>query len=223
MSNFLQYRMRQDAVYAEFKTNMCSLTQLHTSPYVGEPKGGYLIAFRHNNQFMDRVTTFSSKISACIPSLRYTHSNLHTTITVYQHQPLQHFQPDRNILDTLHSTCQRIDQDALYAVSITFQEWLFNREAVIVAGQPNDAFWAVAESVQEQGKYANMDLRMPWGAHVTVARYMKDSEAVKELTSVVDMAPALGESRPTSIWVGYHRTTSDGVDFVPHSIIDISR
>jgi hypothetical protein len=220
MANFSQYYAKQNTVYTEFRTAMRSISRVNTSPYVKEPMAGYLVAFQYNTQLMDALTTFLPQISACIPSKLCSHNSIHTTITVYQQQSFQRFRPDEKILKVLDTACQEIEPHVLRAVSITFHEWLFNREAVIVAGQPNDAFWEVGERVQRNGKRHGLDLRMPWGAHITVARYLRDSEKVNELASLVKKAPILEESKPATVWVGHYLPTKTGIELVPYSTLE---
>jgi len=190
---------------------MHSIRQLQVAPCVQEPTAGYIVAFRHPDAIARKFEQFSASVAKLVPSLQFSRSDVHTTITVYEKQPLATFNVNSEILNQLEAACHRIDPSSLQAVHIEYSEWLFNSEAVIAAGHPNDAFWTVGENLREVGKQYGLDWRMPWGGHVTVGRYLADSNKVNELRALVTKhAPKLGHSKPVAVIVGSYECSESG-------------
>jgi hypothetical protein len=91
----------------------------------------------------------------------------------------------------------------LQEVRIEFQEWLFNAEAIIAAGQANKPFWEIGEQLQALGKTDGLQLRMPWGAHMTIARFLAVSNRVDDLKNLVSQTAVLGICQPQAIVIGH--------------------
>lgn len=208
---FQEYNSKQDKIYDKFRATMRSIQQLQIAPCVKEPTSGYIVAFRHSDTISQKLERFSANVAKLVPSMRFNRFDVHTTITVYRKQPLDTFNVDSNILDSLRSAFHQIDTSHFRSVRIDYQECLFNSEAVIVAGKPNDAFWQVGESLRDVGKQYGLDLRMPWGGHITVGRYLNNSDKISELSELVaNRMPKLGISTPVSVVVGYYECSKSG-------------
>lgn len=208
---FQKYILRQNKIYGEFRVAMRSIRQLQIAPCVKEPTSGYIVAFRHSDPISQKLERLSSNVAELVPSLRFSRFDVHTTITVYQKQPADTFKVDSKILNSLRSAFHKIDISHLRSVRIDYQECLFNSEAVIAAGQPNDAFWQVGENLQNAGKQYGLDLRMPWGGHITVGRYLKESDKILELSELItNHMPIIGISTPLSVVVGHFECNKSG-------------
>ena len=208
---FQEYVLKQNKIYDEFRATMHSIQQLQIASCVKESTAGYIVAFRHSDTISQELERFSANVAELVPSLRFSRFDVHTTITVYQKQPLDTFKVDSKILNSLRSAFHKVDTSYLRSVRIDYQECLFNSEAVIIAGNPNDAFWQVGESLQKAGKQYGLDLRMPWGAHITVGRYMEGSGKIPELSELVaNRMPKLGVSIPVSVVVGHYECSKSG-------------
>jgi len=109
--------------------------------------------------------------------------------------------------------------------SIGYSEWLYNKGAVIVAGQPDKAFLESAKSIQEQARLSNTELRLPWGAQITAARFTENrpNERLGGFFDIMRSAPEIGSSTPTAIDVGYLTFFNDGVHFETHERFDLGQ
>ncbi|MCP4423836.1 MAG: hypothetical protein GY803_05025 [Chloroflexi bacterium] len=200
----IEYEANQNRIYEnDFRAKAQSLSKVKTAPCVVEPTAGYIVAWLYPDSYMDKVSLFNGRINNIAPTIRFDKNNAHTTITVYQKQSAADFQPNEQILESLTVAGHSLDEQLLQTVRIDFKEWLFNQEAVIAAGQPNAAFWQAGEALQAAGKANDLNLRMPWGAHITTARYLTDSTNISELTTLTRQTPRLGESQPHAIVVGH--------------------
>jgi hypothetical protein len=124
-------------------------------------------------------------------------------------------------LDTLTNLCESLVSGLLRTVQIDFREWLFSEGAVIAAGQGNEAFWQVGAEFQEAGAKQGHDWRMPWGAHMTVARFLSSSDKTDSLLTLTKKTPAIGLCQPSGILVGHFRCGPSTLHFTPVSIRDI--
>ena len=88
---FQEYSEKQNQIYDKFRVAMHSIQQLQMTPCVKQPTSGYIVAFRHSDKISQKLEQFSANVADLVPSLRYNRLDVHTTITVYQKQPLDTF------------------------------------------------------------------------------------------------------------------------------------
>ena len=182
---------------------MQTITNVRPDPSTGEPVAGYIVCWQYEETITQAVESLNIRIHEIIPSIPFNHATVHTTITVYQKQAKSAFQVNEQTLQALASAVSQLDTQVLQEVQIEFQEWLFNAEASIAAGQANKPFWEVGEQLQALCKTDGLQLRMPWGAHMTIARFLADSDRVDNLKNLVAQTAALGICQPQVIVVGY--------------------
>jgi hypothetical protein len=93
---------------------------------------------------------------------------------------------------------------------------------VSVSGYPtSDHFWEVAGQLQCLGARVGLDLRLPWAAHMTAARFTvaQVGEDVTRIRRLVAEGPELGESRPVGITIGWYECSGSGFTFHTHETI----
>jgi len=159
---------------------------------------------RHPESILRPFTETAIAIQQIVPAMPYTPDNGHTTLTVYQRSAAATFVADRAVLEHLCAVVTSLAPALWAAIQITFHEWLLDTDTVLVAGQPNAAFWASSEQIRVAGVQRNLDLRMPWGAHMTAARMLAagDRATVARIRTLLKAAPSLGISTPVAIEVG---------------------
>jgi hypothetical protein len=210
------YTVKQNQIYTEdFRAVMPSLPRLEATKYIREPDAGYFAVWRFSDALMAKAADFNRQINDIIPGFRFDETNLHTTITVYKSQPQDHFKPDNNILKTFATICKNLDSDLLRAVQIDFKEWLFNEGAVIAAGQGNEAFWQIGAEFQAAGARLGHHWRMPWGAHMTVSRFLSDSNKTGDLLTLIKQVPAIGLCQPKAVIVGHFKCGPSNLYLTP--------
>lgn len=183
-------------------------------PKQGSLVGGYLISFRHPHQISRAAEAFSRKIESegGVPVQAYFAADLHTTISDMDKK--EGFVFDEQVLNGL-SKCVSDALSSLGSIPparIDFQRWLYNPGAIVVAGTPNQAFVDISERVYSLGKQRGINVRMPWGAHISAVRFKEAAspERLNDFFKVMESAPAIGESQPAYLDVGTMRYTHDG-------------
>lgn len=213
------YEANQNRIYEnDFRAVMETLTGVQASDCMVKPSAGYIVAWLYPESVMQVVENMNGRVHGTVPTISFDRHNAHTTITVYQKQSQAGFTPHKPTLQALAAACNSLDWQLLRTVRIDFQEWLFNREAVIAAGRPNAAFWRVGEALQAAGRAYGLDLRMPWGAHMTVARFLRSSDNVAGLLRLMRGTAVLGPTRPGAIVVGHYTCGPAAFHLVPFEV-----
>jgi hypothetical protein len=216
------YEANQERIYQDdFRATMTSLPMVQTSPCVSEPTAGYIVAWLYPESLNIQAAQFNTDLNAIVPTIHFDGRNIHTTITVHQKQLAAQFQPNEKTLQLLTIACENLESQVLRAVRIRFEEWLFNKDAAIAAGRPNAAFWQVGEALQAAGNARGLDLRMPWGGHITVARFLADSVKVTDLRELARGTTGLGESQPRAILVGHYLCGPSTFHLIPYAVREI--
>jgi hypothetical protein len=210
------YQTKQNKIYEDhFREVMPTLAGVETATYVKEPDAGYFVVWLFADTVVAKVADFNLKINNIVPSFRFDETNLHTTITVYQSQSQKSFVVDEVILETLASTCKNLNEGLLSAVQIDFKEWLFNKGAVILAGQGNEAFWQVGAEFQTAGTMLGHHWRMPWGAHMTAARFLSASDKTSDLLALTTKTQVIGLCQPCAVLVGHYKCGPSSLCLTP--------
>lgn len=209
--DFEAFLTKQESIYTRFRdTSVLEAKGLISN--IPKQQGGYLIAYHHPPRITDALCEFSLQVSRIVPAVVYDGTNAHTTISDFQVQ--YDFSPDsktlENLSEVVHANIQLFN-----GVSINYMEWLLNQNTGISAGQPNQQFF---ESATEIINYANkngIQLRLPWGAHITASRFLEDKspEEICELLRYFKTSEPLGESRPEFVDVGHFIFTPQGFNF----------
>jgi len=204
MQDFNAWKTKQQEIYNRFSKGNGGIEK--TVPNIPESQGGYLILLRHPEEVSEKAASFSDRISNCIPALNYDRDTIHTTISDYCLS--EDFEPDQSILRKLCDAVLPIGDSSI----IDYTSWLYNPNTVIVAGNPNRQFLEIAEEIRTNAQMNGIELRLPWGAHITTNRFTEERTR-KELSDFVKLmqeAPVLGVSKPQSIEVGHFTLDKQG-------------
>ena len=198
--DFTEFIAKQEEVYNKFR-DISKLEIEGTKPSIPDSQGGYLIIFRHPLKVTEKVEGFSKRISQIVPAIVYDSATIHTTISDFGIK--EGFAPEKDILEKLCNSARRVFFKDTPAIS--YSEWLYNQNTVIVAGMPDETFLEIAQGIYSSGEKNGIKLRMPWGAHITVNRFteQKSPEELKDFFKLMKEAPVLGKSVPENIDVAY--------------------
>jgi len=197
---FEEFLTKQEEVYNRFR-DTSKLKAEGTKPNIPKHQGGYLIVFRHPLEIAQRVGEFSNRISQTVPAIVYDANTVHTTISDFGIK--EDFVPEKN---TLRRLCNSVKETVIIGKPIiSYSEWLYNQNTVLVAGIPNQRFLEIAQKIYSSGEKNGVQLRLPWGAHITSNRFteQKTPEELKDFFKLMKEAPVLGESVPENIDVAY--------------------
>ena len=216
---FEEFIEKQRSVYDAFRDSS-TVEREGLVPRIPDQQGGYLIAFRHPTNITDALSEFSYRASRIIPAVKYDGTNAHTTISDFQVQ--DGFSPDPQTLGNL-ARLTHTQKPFSKDVTIDYNAWLLNQNTGIAAGEPNPIFYDLATRIVDYAQQQGTQLRLPWGAHITTNRFLKNGspEEVRELLDFYRNSEPLGDSTPKSIDVGYFIFTPEGFDFKVHERFDL--
>ena len=188
------------------------------APVIANGQGGYLIMLRHPQIITDKLAEFTHVLASQFPIIPYDGKNAHTTFSDYglvETKDGKAFELSEETLDRLALAVSNIDLFSFNTPIIRFDSWLYNQNSVIVSAEPiDDAFTRVATAIIGSAKNEGLELRAPWGSHMTAARFTqpiagKDLHNFKKLMSE---APYLGYSVGQYVDVGYFTLGPQGFD-----------
>ncbi len=218
---YIGFLEKEQEVYDRF-ANTDAILKNGIVPAVKPKQNGYLVIFRHDDSIAERVERLSEKVNKITPVMVYHTPHVHTTITDYDLTDGE-FVPNEDILKNMSRAVHEIKND-IVAPEIFYFNWLTNPNTVIAAGRPDEAFVdavqkyvasAIKNGLKPQSDDFKSGIRMPWGAHITTARYMnkldpvKDKEKIAELIHTVRYNPMLSFSKTNAIDVGYFTLEGD--------------
>lgn len=204
---FQEFLRKQEEVYNKFR-DISKLQNEGIKPNIPKSQGGYLIVFRHPLEIAQKVEGFSRRISQAVPAIIYDSANVHTTISDFGIK--EDFVPEK---DTLEKLCNSVRGAVITNKPlISYSEYLFNQNTVLVAGISNQAFLEVAQNIYSSAEGKGIQLRLPWGAHITANRFVeqKSPEKLKDFFKLMKEAPVLGNSVPENIDVAYFDFSPNG-------------
>jgi len=208
---FKDFIEKQESIYSKFR-DTSKVEREGIMPNIPQQQGGYLVAYRHPEKIADALGEFSGKVSRIVPSLIYNGENAHTTISDYRVE--DNFSPDESILRNL-SEAVSVNLGSLKRQEINYQEWLLNQNTGLAGGIPDFSFLENAEKIIKSADEKGIQLRLPWGAHITTSRFLenKSSEEIAELIDLFKTSKPLGISKPNIIDIAYFTFTRDGFNF----------
>ncbi len=186
--DYAAFLENQEKVYDGFRQTDLHKVEVIVSSELVDRIAGYVIALRHEEALISKIAAFSVAIHEILPTVKYDRDNLHTTISDYAKAPVPKFEPNEPIFDTLCEIVENIDPGIWHGIRISFREWLVNSNAIIGAGYPNINFVQTAYLIQYEGHRRGLNLRLPWGAHITASRFVAplSSAALPEISGIID-------------------------------------
>lgn len=208
---FQEFLEKQKGIYSKFR-DTSKLKSEGTSPSIPNYQGGCLIGFRHPKDTAVKVEKFSQNVDGAIGSLVYRTENVHTTIS--DMNVSEDFRVNRTTLDNLANLISE-SKEKIQVPTIDYGEWLANQNTVIAGGIPNEAFLNTSQYLVEEANRRGINLRLPWGAHITSGRFKEQTKSVDKLLTLLSSQP-LGKSTPFAIDVGYFDFSPEGFEYKTH-------
>jgi hypothetical protein len=211
------------SIYEKFAEQMVTgaTDGMKRDPFVAERRGGYFLFRRPNPKVAAKVAEFGKAIQQIAPDvLVYPEDVLHSTFTDYQVRPnfIPSEAPDHGQVleqfDTLVKVFPRV-----HASTVIYERVLFGLNAFVLEGESDQLFYLCACAMHGIGQGLGIELRMPWGAHLTFGRTSKDvspaqvAELAKLCTSVY---PLICDPQPfVSLEAGWY-TMDPEQGFISH-------
>jgi len=203
--DFQKFLENQQRIYSEFR-DTSKIEKEGLIPQISENKGGYIIALRHSDNIVTGIEKLNEKISGITSAIKYEDSNIHTTLATYQVE--EGFCP---IKDTLDNLAKIVGDNISFMkkMEIEYNELLIDQYSGIAAGIPDLAFFENAQRIIDCAQGYGIQLKFPWGAHITVSRFLEKlpHKETLELLEIFRNSEPLGKSTPKYLDVGYFTHT----------------
>jgi 2'-5' RNA ligase len=181
---------------------------------IENPEAGYCIVFRYDEETTEAISEFMTQLHAALPPMVvYDAHNLHTTIGVYGKRRLQEFEPDQAVIERLTRSIQAGLRHCPQNPGLELSKWLFNNEAILVSGYPNEAQWRLAQDIGQACQLNGFKLEMSRIAHITTARFIVDftKQMFDHFVFLMNSVPLIGAVKPYAI--GLATWQCDGLSF----------
>ena len=167
---------KQAGIYKKFDDGREAVVKdgFSPDPALVERKGGYLIALRPSAlvcRWSEHL--WASRRTSLSGVVRYGPAQLHTTLSDYR--IVAGFNPDADsdaeaTLNGLADIASRAVSRISSPIDCSYEGATFNQTTVIAKGVPCSGFLDLASLIVEEANDYGLALRLPWGAHITLAR-----------------------------------------------------
>jgi len=204
---FTEFLEKQGRIYAEFR-DTSKIEKEGLIPQISENKGGYIIALRHSDNIVAGIERFNKQINRITSQIKYEDNNIHTTLATYQVE--EGFCPINDTLDILIKIVGD-NISLMKKIEIEYSQWLIDQYSGIAAGIPDLAFFENAQRIIDYAQGYGIQLKFPWGAHITVSRFLEKlpHKKILELLDIFKNSEPLGISTPKYLDVGYFKLTPE--------------
>lgn len=228
------FRANQARIYDNFSNAHSALGKSSILSGSIPNQGAFLIALRHPDEITEQAAAISLGVANAFPAITYDRANLHTTVSDYGLSPDTVMDPVNNpnhraTLDTLCKIVRMgllaVDHRTIQARNIQFGRAVSNTNSVIAPGYGNDAILDIRQSILAASKDTDLVLPGAWGLHMSLNRFIGASslEQARNVIDILDSKPAIGNSAPTRIDVGYLQVSEKGFHFVPDAQFNFSK
>lgn len=217
---FKNYLANAQTIFNSFPNqNVWLQGGLKPNRQIQNPEAGYCVVLRYDQETTAAIARFMSKVRAVLPPvLEYARRNLHTTIGIYGKGDMGGFVPDPATLQNLAKSVEQGISRGSQDPQIEFGRWLYNDEAMLVSGCPNQALWQIFQDVGIACRENGYTLEMGRIVHITTARFISSvtRPIFEQFVHLMESAPVLGSVRPCAIDLAVWRCDGLTFDIVTH-------
>ena len=185
-----------------------------------KPEAGYCIVLRYDERTTAAISRFMTRIQGVLPPVvAYSERSFHTTMGVYGKGDLQGFIPDLAVLKYLAKSVEDGLVDCPKNPCVEFGQWLYNHEAILVSGYPNQDLWRLSQNIKVACQENGVPLEMGRIIHITTARFISSvtRQIFEQFMLEMKSAPALGNIRPGAIELATWHCDGLTFDLVTHN------
>lgn len=176
--SFSRFLAGQQAVYDRFDQGMAIALEAGVLPdrALVNCVGGYLIALDVPGMAgldLGLLSASMARVRGGLPVCGYQ-GNLHTTVADLVRDNFDPVRDDSNRASTLTALSEivaEVVQAVISPILTTYRDVVFNQTTCIAKGYPDQGFIDFAEAVVATSATRGFGLRLPWGAHTTLARF----------------------------------------------------
>ncbi len=184
-----------------------------------KPEAGYCVVIRYDEKITSAISRFMTRIRGVLPPIvEYSERSLHTTIGVYGKGALQGFIPALAVLKYLAKSVEKGLMDCPQNPCVEFGQWLYNNEAILVSGYPNQDLWRLSQNIGNACQENGVPIEMGRIMHVTTARFISGvtRQVFEKFMLEMESAPVIGNVRPSAIELATWRCDGLAFDIVTH-------
>lgn len=231
--NFEDFLRVQNKSYEDFErfAEKTKEVGIRVDPYFKQYSGFY-VNLTHSAEAARRAAEFSRGLGALIASTVYNEGDVHTTLASmaalkFQVDPYE--AKHVAIMDELAAVAREAVSDLHGRIAIDYDRYLHTDVVAIAAGMPNEAFVELFSAIIRGAKRRGMDLKPPWAANITLARFTGafPADGLGQFFRFFKTAGVPGRSIPTRLNVGYNSwhfgdsRAARGGHFVPYVSIPL--
>jgi len=191
MKDFEEWWKEMEEVYEKFRRRSEEVTQKGLESTIPEyTTGGYLL-FRLLEEVRRPLAEISEEISRTTPSTVYSPEMLHLTLSDFGIKLRGDFPLSSSSLSRISEI---VDKEIMGCrpPGIYLDKVLYNSDTIIVEGYPyGEDFYNLAKKIVEGCEQRGIELRPPWGAHVTVSR-ISESRKPEDTNDFLELMKSLG-------------------------------
>jgi len=165
------------------------------------------------------ISHFMKKVHAILPPMvEYHKHSFHTTIGVFDKGDMKVFVPDFAVLNSLRKSVETGLRNSPANPEVTFEKWLYNNEAILISGYPNQDLWRLSQNIGEACQENRVPLERGRIIHITTARFISGVPCpiFEQFSLLMKSAPAIGSTKPSAIDIATWRCDGLTFDIVTH-------
>ena len=169
----------------------------------------YIIVWEYPEKLTSEIENFGKKISKNVSAISYPKEGLHTTIG---NSPVaKNSEGNPQIISMLEESMKESISN-IKPLHLKNLKWLYNSETVIIASTPDINFTQAFSIIKTATDKRGLTLKPPWGSHITVARFIKETNDLSALNILMKEAPKLENTTAIGINIGYGKINKDGFE-----------
>lgn len=183
------------------------------------PEAGYCIVLRYDDKTTSAISHFMTKIRSVLPPIvEYDERNFHSTIGVYGKKNLHDFVPESTTLKLLMKSVEKGLTPCPQNPHIEFGKWLYNNEAILLSGYPNQAVWEISQNINHACRENGYALEVGRIIHITTARFISGvtSQVFEQFSKLMKSAPFIKPTKPIALDLATWRCDGLTFDLVTH-------
>jgi hypothetical protein len=166
------------------------------------PEAGYCIVMRYDEMTTRPILHFMTKVCSLLPPIvEYSQQNLHTTVGTYGKGDMEGFVPDLVTLEQLGGSVEKVIGNRPHNLRIEFGRWLYNDEAILISGFPNEDLWQLFQNIGNACQENGYPLEMTRITHITTARFISGilRPEFEQFARIMKSAPTIASVKPSVI------------------------
>jgi hypothetical protein len=183
--SFEHWNQNMEQVYSKFRKLSQKVPEQGFENVIPENTSGYYLLFRLPEPTRSDLSHLSERISQIAPAIVYTSAMLHLTVSDFGIKPSSEFQYDSDLLGNVEGIVKTKIKER-DSPKIKLEGILYNPNTVIIEGHSDSNFYELTMKIIERCKEEGINLREPWGSHVTVSRFSGKSDPTNFLRLVND-------------------------------------